>query len=433
MSSRSVLLAVALIAAATACRKEPASSQQATGSGSGSAAAVVAPADAASSNVKYGWYRAMLTLRDDHRVPFLLHLPPPGSPDKPMIANGEEHIPIKVEWAKDGVTILPDADPYKSEIDASISAPGQLAGRWHRYNPLWGDLDIQFTGDYIGEKEDPTQRYPKGPDTKEPLPNFAGTWHLQLEVRGNAIAELQQTPDGVVTGYYRAERFGDGQNMAGNIRGNRLYLSTFDGRSAATSLVAELTPQGTLDGELDMADKFSENLTGKREAGYKPDHTITLKGGAKKFPLKQLDGPTYKGKPTVVVLFATWCPVCAEVNETMLALYSQYHAQGLEVLGVAIDLAEDEKENNLRLDLYRKKWGIPWETFEVPGSPERFASVPPLDQIKGFEALPVTVFLNADHTVRAMYAGFDGIATGPKHVAAVEDFKRQTEAIVKKL
>jgi thiol-disulfide isomerase/thioredoxin len=389
-------------------------------------------ATASRSKFPYGWYRGVLQLAGEHRVAFLFRLPAPGSADKPLMTNGEEEIEIKADWASDEVKINPDPDPYPSLITAHVTETQSLAGKWHRYNPMWGHLDIPFTADYLGEKN-PALRFPPvaGPANAAAAPSFAGKWRLEMEIRGHAIGEFEQTPDGVVTGYIRPERFGDGQNLAGNVRNGKLLLSTFDGRSGATSIIAQLGPDGRIEGSLDIADKFVEKFTGKRDPEFVADHTISLKPGVKKLPLPRLDKAPYKDKPTIVVLFATWCPVCAEVNEAVLKLYDQHRSDGLQVLGVAIDLSDDEQENTRRLDLYRKKWAIPWETFEVPGSPEEFASIPPLSSIKNFEALPVTLFLNRDHSVRAMYAGFDGIATGPKHAAQLDEFKRQTEAIIK--
>ena len=389
-----------------------------------------AAADAAAAKVQYGWFRGVLQLKDENRVPFLLFLPAPGSADPPLIVNGEEQIKIAATWDAEGVKIHPlelQVDPYPSEIAAQIKTPTSLEGTWHRYNPFWGALDIPFTAEHL-QGPNAGERFP-GAAAAGTLPSFAGVWKVELEKRGHAIAELEQTTDGVVTGYIRPERFGDSQNLAGNVRGDKLLLSTFDGRSGATSIIAHLTPDGHLEGTVDIADKFTEKLTATRDASYKPNHTITLKGGAKKFPLAKLDA--YKGKPMILVLFATWCPVCAEVNAAVKDLYAQYHAQGLEALGVAIDLSDDDSANQKNLDAYRDKSHIPWDMIEVPGNPEEFASIPPLASIKGFEALPVTVFLTKDHTVAAMYAGFDGISTGKKHEAQLAEFKRQTEALLK--
>jgi len=423
MVGRAFVVATALLACS---KKEQPEGQAKT--------TATAPAADAATKVQYGWFRGVLQLKGEHRVAFLLHLPAPGAAEPPLIVNGEEQIKIAATWNDEGVKIQPlelQVDPYPSEITAQVKTPTTLEGTWHRYNPFWGALDIPFTAEHLQGPNAGERFAANGAAPGGALPSFDGVWKVELEKRGHAIAELHQTTDGVVTGYIRPERFGDSQNLAGNVRGDRLLLSTFDGRSGATSLIAHLTPDGHLEGDIDIADKFTEKLTGARDASYKPNHTITLKGGTKKLPLAKLDA--YKGKPMIVVLFATWCPVCAEVNAAVEDLYAQYHPQGLEALGVAIDLSDDDSANQKNLDTYREKSHIPWEMIEVPGNPEEFASIPPLSSIKGFEALPVTVFLTKDHTVAAMYAGFDGISTGKaKHEMQLAEFKRQTEALLKK-
>ena len=42
----------------------------------------------------------------------------------------------------------------------------------------------------------------------------------------------------------------------------------------------------------------------------------------------------------------------------------------------------------------------------------------------------MTVFLKPDHTIHAMYAGFDGIATGPKHAAQLEELTTAANVIL---
>jgi peroxiredoxin len=65
------------------------------------------------------------------------------------------------------------------------------------------------------------------------------------------------------------------------------------------------------------------------------------------FTLKDISGKTvklsdYKGKAVVLNFWATWCPPCKTEIPWFEDLAEKYRAQGLEVLGVAMDDASDK-------------------------------------------------------------------------------------------
>ncbi len=76
-----------------------------------------------------------------------------------------------------------------------------------------------------------------------------------------------------------------------------------------------------------------------------PDFSLTTLDG-KKISLSDL-----KGKPVMVVFWASWCHYCAQEAPSIEALYQQYHPKGLEVLGVGTDDAASlaKKANELKL------------------------------------------------------------------------------------
>jgi thiol-disulfide isomerase/thioredoxin len=60
------------------------------------------------------------------------------------------------------------------------------------------------------------------------------------------------------------------------------------------------------------------------------------------FPLPTLQGlmlgpANYPGRVVLVNFWATWCGPCKKEIPDLMDLYSEYHASGLEVLGVALD------------------------------------------------------------------------------------------------
>lgn len=72
----------------------------------------------------------------------------------------------------------------------------------------------------------------------------------------------------------------------------------------------------------------------------------TAARGPVDFTLPQLDGPDralrdWRGRVVVVNFWATWCPPCREEIPMLVQLQRQRGAEGLQILGVAIDTPDN--------------------------------------------------------------------------------------------
>jgi cytochrome c biogenesis protein CcmG, thiol:disulfide interchange protein DsbE len=56
------------------------------------------------------------------------------------------------------------------------------------------------------------------------------------------------------------------------------------------------------------------------------------------------DLSTLRGKVVLVNFWATWCPPCRKEIPALDAFYKQYHAKGLELIGVSVDRPHDRKD-----------------------------------------------------------------------------------------
>ncbi len=81
-----------------------------------------------------------------------------------------------------------------------------------------------------------------------------------------------------------------------------------------------------------------------------PFEAKTTDGKSVKFP------EDYKGKIVLLDFWATWCPPCRAEVPNLAAAYEKYHAQGLEVLGVSLDRAND----GAKLAKFTQDNKMPW-------------------------------------------------------------------------
>lgn len=353
------------------------------------------------------WYRARLVFDGIGELPFFLHVPPVGQDGPAHVLNGDETVELRAEWRESELSIT-GPWTYTSLIEAQLDpATGALAGSWTRDTPLWGEVVRRFVATPIAAP-DPRTRFP-GAGHPGPA-GVAGTWRFRFATHQEGKGAFEQDPDGVVRGYIKPGQLGDIRYLAGNLRGGKLSLSTFNGNSA-NLVLAELSPDGaSMSGVMSMQNKWNERFTATRaEADYPFVNKVHLQPGKQTVSLRGLD--RYRGKPTLAILFATWCPSCNDAVPYFKGLYAKYHRQGLEILGVAYDLSDDERATQAKLAQFRAQHGIPWELLQVPCTMETWArAMPP--ELVGWDGLPIILLVRPDGTVQTVFGGWFGPATG---------------------
>ena len=260
-----------------------------------------------------------------------------------------------------------------------------------------------FVAEPIGAP-DPRVRFPAGP---APEASVAGTWRMEFNVYHGGKASFEQDADGVVRGTLRPGELGDIRFLAGNLRGRRLALSTFNG-NAANLVLATLSPDGrTMSGIMSLQNMWNETFTAEKVDRVALPPRVHLRAGAQTLQLKGLE--RFRGKPTVVTLFATWCPSCNDMFDFLVELYPQVHRRGLALYGVAYDLSADEAANQAELAFFRKEHGVDWALEQVPCTPETWAKVMP-PELEDWDGVPVNLFVRADGTVQSIRGGWYGPA-----------------------
>ena len=126
--------------------------------------------------------------------------------------------------------------------------------------------------------------------------------------------------------------------------------------------------------------------------------SVALKGRpAPDFVLKSISGDNlrlseYKGQVVMINFWATWCGPCRQEMPDLDALYKRYERFGFVLLGVNID-ENDDKAQRMARELQ----------ISFPVLFDRDKEVSRLYQV---DAMPTTVLIDQDGTVRHVHRGF---------------------------
>ncbi len=378
------------------------------------------------------WYHARVTTAVGNDIPFFLELPPACQEDRAIIANGREQIPVECKRLDGRLTL--DFPVYGTSIAAGVDEEGNLEGNWHRLGDDGRPSTMRFHAEPVGGVDPRSRFLPETADgaASPPRVDLSGEWQMVFDSHGSAIGVFDQTPDGVVRGTAIVpSEYGDLRFLAGNVHGTQLSLSSFNGQYAYF-MRADIESDGTMTGTFVCCDETRDTFVAERSAEtgvVDPLEQVQVISSESRLDFEPLLAPPYAGKPVILEIFGTWCPNCNDLAPLLADLYEDYHGDGLEVVAVAYELSESELYRQERIEAYREKYGVEWEIIFADAAPEELfgAGAAVLSPIGG---VPVTLFLNRDRTIQAIYSGFRGPATGALHEKATATFRTLTDEIM---
>ena len=271
-------------------------------------------------------------------------------------------------------------------------------------------------------------------------PALLGRWDAWFQNGFDAtprVIQIEQTASGVEGTVI--SNSGDYGRFAGAMAGDTLQLGHFDG-SFVYLLTAQLdgdTLRGIFHAGLRSQTPFvavrstgSRHLTPPTEV-TRADSTVPFR-----FAAPDLDGhlvsstdARFRGKVVLLDIFGSWCPTCHEAAPLLVELERDFHSRGLEVVGLAFEVAGDTAIDAPQVRRYRDKFGITFPLL-LGGTSDVETVAALLPGLVGFTAFPTTIFLGRDGGVRRIHAGFYGAVTGAAHTALVAEFRREVERLL---
>jgi thiol-disulfide isomerase/thioredoxin len=368
-------------------------------------------------------------------IPFRFEIAGAGQNIRGFFFEGEKKIgSTSGRFANGEVTF--DYEFLNSTLTAKLE-DGELRGTYH-YNRKNGRV-YPFRA----------RRFVPGSPEQGKVPQVAGNWEMKpLDVDPQTAAKdpsatlswnlyLRQSGREVTGSILRVD--GDTGNLSGRWRGDKLVLSHFAGERPVL-FEGRWQPDGTLD--VTMYGKYKYLAVRSSEARAKgipeppdPSRFTSVKDPSKPFHFRFADingkevsdsDSRFKGKVVLLSIGGTWCPNCREETPLLLDLYKEFHAQGLEIVGLNFEATGDRVEDKPRIASFIKEFGIPYPILYAGGTSDLHEKLP---QLVNFGAYPTSVYLGRDGLVKSVHAGFASDATGEAHT----ELQREVRILIQRL
>jgi thiol-disulfide isomerase/thioredoxin len=378
------------------------------------------------TELKTGIWRGVIELQGQ-QLPFNFEVTKDGSTYKVFLKNAEEKL-LQDEISIQGDSVKITMLIFDIELKAKIIG-NQLQGYYTKnYQP---DFKLPFTATY-GENF-------RFVEPSEAFANFTGKYELEFndtKEKYPSLGIFNQEGNHVIGTFLTPT--GDYRYLEGNVIGEKLLLSTFDGNHAF--LFSAQMVGDSLKGDFYSGKISHETFKGiKNENAALPNaESLTyLKEGFDKITFSFPDierkriSPSdekYNNKVLILQIFGTWCPNCMDETKFLSQWYIENQSRGVEILGLAYERKADFEYASGRVKKMKEKLGVPYD-FVVAGTNDKEKAAETLPMLNKVIAFPTTIFIGKDGKVKHIRTGFEGPGTGIYY----DQFKERFNQIVNEL
>ncbi|WP_254561542.1 peroxiredoxin family protein [Dyadobacter diqingensis] len=386
--------------------------------------------------VKPGTWRATLT-RDGQLLPVILDLSknPDGKTYTVYSVNGGERLKMDTAYFDKDSLHIP-MQLFDSEITASVHGD-KMTGVYKRLDgkKVLGSLPFQaaFGDSYRFFKENAEE------DVKNVTGKYATVFKNEV-TKDSSVAVGSFTQKGnIVEGSFLTPT-SDYRFLSGNVKGDSVYLSTFDG-SNAYLIKAVILKNGTLKGAFWSGIKGYKTFTAVLDENAKlPDATklTYLKPGfetvdftfpdANGKPLSFKD-PRFKDKAVIIQIMGSWCPNCMDETNYLVPWYKKNKSRGVEIVGLAFEHSNDLAVSAPKLKRMADRLGIEYPVL-LAGTNTNEATGKALPMLNKVMSYPTTIFIDKKGKVREIHTGFSGPGTGKYYDEFVADFNQLMDKLI---
>ncbi|WP_221389746.1 peroxiredoxin [Dyadobacter sp. NIV53] len=390
--------------------------------------AVIAGCSSGDTNLKRGIWRATLS-RDGQQLPLLLEIfkNPKGDSYTVYTMNGGERLRLDTAYFERDSLHIP-MQLFDAEIVASLEKD-ELKGRYSRTKEgnVTGSLPFHAK---FGESY---RFFPEG--TAKSTKNVSGKWStvfVNTSTGDSTVAVGNFSQEGnVVQGSFLTPT-GDYRFLNGNVNGDSLFLSTFDG-SNAMLFKAAIQTDGSLKGALWSGIKGYKMWVATLNPNAKlPDATklTFLKPGydqvdfsfpdanGKKVSLKD---PQFKDKVVILQIMGSWCPNCMDETNFLAPWYKNNKERGIEIVGLSFEHSDKPDISFPKIKKMINRFNMDYPVL-LAGTNTDEATAKALPMLNKVMSYPTTIFIDKKGKVREIHTGFSGPGTGKYYEEYVQEF-----------
>ena len=386
------------------------------------------------ASVKPGTYRAVLKTRGGD-LPFGLDIQPAatGAQTYTVFAlNGTERLPMDPATIQGDSLHIPMA-LFESELVAKIDG-NTLRGVWRRRRTAQQYQTLPFEA-----QQGVPYRFTTGAgsDQKNTATNLTGKWATDF---GNKTGKVD-TVNAVGVFDQKGSRIngtfltptGDYRYLDGNVVGDSLFLSCFDGSHLFLFKAKHDPATKTLTGGFWSGVSGYESWVARFDPNAEladPAKLTYLKPGAKtlnaSFPepngkIVSLADPRFKNKVTIVQILGSWCPNCMDETNFLSPWYKRNKQRGVEVLGLAFERSPEMAESGPKIERMKQRFNIDYPVV-LAGTNDKAKASKALPDLNAVVAFPTTIFIDKKGQVRHIHTGFSGPGTGKYYDQYVDEF-----------
>ncbi len=375
-----------------------------------------------------GLWRATLMVPGGE-LPFHLQVDKNDSSYVLTVINGEERIVLDEVWVI-GDSLVASFPVYESELRLRVVNRDEMEGHFiNLTRTTHNTIPLKV---YSGAMP----RFPVR--SKDRAMDVSGRWSVMFSpgTRDSSMAIGVFKQDGAyVTGTFLTPS-GDYRYLEGVVENDSLFLSTFNG--VFVYLFKARVRKNTIDGVFYSGTHWEAPWSGFRDnTAQLPDATTITKvkdgetGLTFRFPdpdsnMVSLTDSNFRNKVVIVQILGSWCPNCLDESEFLTVFRDSNYHRGVEVIGLAFEKTDDFSRASSNIKRLRKRLNINYPVLIAANRNKLKAVLPGLEN---FIAFPTTIYLDKQHKVRKVYAGFSGAASGDEY----EKFKKSFTAYIDKL